>query len=94
LGQELGRVEAVTLIQSNYGSPGNLELVARAGDGLHFFWRDSGPGFRWNGPHRIATGAGGNPVLIQSRFGQKGNFELVYPDRERGIRFMWRNNDA
>jgi hypothetical protein len=35
-GQELGRVEAVTLIQSNYGSPGNLELVARAGDGLHF----------------------------------------------------------
>jgi hypothetical protein len=87
-GQQLGKVDDLTLIQSNYGN--NLELIARAGDALHFMWRDT----QWHGPHRIAGGAAGNPVLIQSRFGRKGNFELVYPDRERGIRFMWRNNDA
>lgn len=44
------RYDGVTLIQSNYGSPGNLEVIARAGDRLHFFWRDSGPTFAWSGP--------------------------------------------
>ena len=88
-GQQLGRVDAVTLIQSNYGN--NLELIARAADALHFMWRDPSG---WHGPHRIAGAAAGNPVLIQSRFGTRGNFELVYPDPQRGINFMWRNNDA
>ncbi|MEV7177302.1 hypothetical protein [Kitasatospora sp. NPDC093679] len=92
-GQELGRVDALTMIQSNYGSPGNLELIARARDTLQFFWRDSGPDFHWNGPYQIATGAAGNPALIQSRFGQQGNFELVFPAAGGGITFMWRNND-
>jgi hypothetical protein len=49
-GQSAGHVEAVTLIQSNFGDPGNLELVARVGDRLAFFFRDSGPAFNWNGP--------------------------------------------
>ncbi len=49
-GQSAGQVEAVTLIQSNFGDPGNLELVARVGDRLAFFFRDSGPAFNWNGP--------------------------------------------
>ena len=45
-----GHIDAVTMIQSNFGDPGNLELVARVGDSLKFFWRDSGPDFHWNGP--------------------------------------------
>ncbi|MDT3443891.1 hypothetical protein [Pseudofrankia sp. BMG5.37] len=90
-GQNMGIVEALTMIQSNFGNPGNLELIARTGDKLNFFWRDS----QWNGPIQIASGAGGgNPVLIQSRFGTRGNFELVYPAANGGINFMWRNNDA
>ncbi|WOI59952.1 hypothetical protein [Streptomyces fradiae] len=92
--QNVGRVDAITMIQSNFGSPGNLELIARSGDRLNFFWRDSGPAFRWNGPFQIASGASGNPVLVQSRFGGKGNFELLYPSAAGGITFMWRNNDA
>ncbi|MEU6431277.1 CAP domain-containing protein, partial [Microbispora sp. NPDC046973] len=91
--QDLGHVDAVTLIQSNFGG-GNLELIARVGDRLHFLWRDSGPAFQWNGPYQIAAGAAGNPVLIQSRFGTNGNFELVYPAAGGGLTFMWRNNDA
>jgi len=49
-GQGLGAVDAVAMIQSNCGNPGNLELVCRVGNTLYFFWRDSGPAFDWNGP--------------------------------------------
>jgi hypothetical protein len=89
----LGAVEAVTMIQSSFGSPGNLEVIARVGTQLVFFWRDSGPAFRWNGPFPVAAGAAGNPVLIQSRFGTRGNFELVFPSTSGGLMHMWRNND-
>jgi hypothetical protein len=92
-GQGLGPVDAVTMIQSNYGSPGDLEVVARVGQTLQFFWRDSGPAFAWNGPWQIADGVVGNPVLIQSRFGAQGNFELVCPLAGGGLAHFWRNND-
>ena len=92
-GQSLGHVDAVTLIQSNYGNPGNLELMALAGHDLYFFWRDSGPAFQWNGPYHIASGVSGNVALIQSRFGQKGNFEMVAPLSAGGLAHFWRNND-
>ncbi|MFC4512221.1 hypothetical protein, partial [Streptomyces ehimensis] len=36
---------------------------------------------------------GANPVLLQSRFGSQGNFELVVPSGSVGLYFMWRNND-
>src|SRR5665811_69797 len=45
-----------------YAEPGNLELIARAGDQLDFYWRDCGPWFNWNGPYRIAEGVAGNPA--------------------------------
>ena len=43
-GQSLGRVDALTMVQSSYD---NLEVVARVGDRLHSFWRGSDG---WNGP--------------------------------------------
>ena len=93
-GQTAGQVDAVSMIQGNFGAPGNLEVVARVGDRLAFFWRDSGPSFTWNGPYFFGTpGVTGNPCLIQSRFGAKGNFELVVPDAAGGLAFYWRNND-
>ncbi len=36
-GANVGAVDAVSLIESNYG---NLEIVARIGDRLAHFWRD------------------------------------------------------
>jgi len=92
-GAELGHVDAISLIQSNFGFPGNLEVVARVGDRLMHFWRDSGPGFKWNGPGLIAHGFSGNPALIQGRFGIRGNFELVVPLASGGTAHYWRNND-
>jgi hypothetical protein len=35
----------------------------------------------------------GNPSLIQSNFGLKGNFELVVPMSTGGLAHYWRNND-
>jgi hypothetical protein len=89
-----GLVDAITMIQSNFGSPGNLELIARVGTQLQFYWRDSGPTFRWHGPFPLFSGARGNPVFVQSRFGTKGNFELVVPAATGGgMLFSYRNND-
>ncbi len=92
-GATVGLVDAVTMIQSNFGSPGNLELIGRPGNQLCFFWRDSGPSFTWYGPSGVASGVSGNPVLIQSRFGSQGNFELVVPLTSGGLAHFWRNND-
>jgi hypothetical protein len=92
-GTSLGQIDALTMIESSFGSPGNLEVVARVADSLYSFWRDSGPAFAWHGPSVITNGTTGNPVLIQSRYGSKGNFELVSPLAGGGMTHLWRNND-
>ena len=85
--------ESVTLIQSNFGNPGNLELVARSQDQLIFFWRGPGPEFKWNGPFILDKGVAGCPCMIQSKFGWMGNFELVVPLASGGLGYYWRDND-
>jgi hypothetical protein len=52
--QEVGQVDAVTMIQSNFGHVGNLELVARIGNQLAFFWRDAEAESQWHGPFFFA----------------------------------------
>jgi hypothetical protein len=49
-GLNMGAIESMTLIQSNFGEQGHLELAALADGQLALFWRASGPDFRWNGP--------------------------------------------
>ncbi len=90
---DAGTFEAVTLIQSNFGEPGNLEMVARSMDQLFFFWRDSSEEPKWYGPSPIDTGVAGTPSMIQSSFGSKGNFELVSPLASGGMAHWWRDND-
>ena len=89
-----GRVEAVSLIQSNFGTKGNLEVVAREGDRLVDYWRVDQAPWTWHGPFEIAKGVAGNPVFLQSCFGQRGNFELVVPIAKGGLAHFWRDNDA
>jgi hypothetical protein len=62
----------------------DLEIVVGVGSTIDFFWRDFGPAFVRNGPTPIAAD-GISPVLIQSRFGAIGNFELlaIEPSPER-----------
>ena len=89
----LGQVDAVALVHSTLGHPGNLELVARAGDQLYYLWRDSGPGFAWSDPVPFFSGAAGIPGFIQSRYGSLGNFDVVTPLVGGGMAHLWRDND-
>jgi len=55
-GGGLGVISWVSLIQSNFGDPGNLEVVCEIGPGqICHFWRDSGPTFAWHGPYPLAS---------------------------------------
>ena len=65
------------LIQSNYGTRGNFEMVIpRRGDRLSHYWRNNdAPGYPWSGPTDFGTGVVLGTALIQSSFG--GNLELV-----------------
>ena len=93
------KFDDISMIQSNFGNPGNLEVVCRIGDKLVFFWRDSGPAFNWNGPFPLIVNgneirnASSNPVLIQSHFGTQGNFEVIVPRIDSGFDHYFRNND-
>ena len=91
----LGKIDAVTFMQSNFGSPGNFEVIVRVGTKLYGLWRDSGPALKWSDPYPIMLNlpVTGQPCLIQSRFGTKGNFELVVPNANGGFIHLWRNND-
>ncbi len=93
-GASAGTVAAVALIQSNYGTPGNLEVVARVGSRLAHFYRAAGVGAAWSGPFFFATEVAGVPALVQSRFGRQGNFEVVVPLASGGLAHYSRNNDA
>ncbi|MGY4761198.1 M12 family metallopeptidase [Paenibacillus caseinilyticus] len=89
---DLGRIDALTFIQSNFGTPGNFELFVRVGDRLATMWRDSQTHV-WSDPTFLFEGVTGNPVVIQSRFGKQGNFELITPLASGGLAHYWRNND-
>lgn len=96
-GASEGFIHDLSLIQSNYGAagfPGNFEVVARIGDRLAHFWRDnSDPAQTWHGPVYFATGVSGTPALLQSRFGARGDFEVVAPLAAGGMAHYRRDND-
>ena len=99
-GTELGVVDAVSLIQSNFSTagsgPGNLAVVARAGNDLFYFYRDDVDPFAWHGPEPILSGVAGVLSLVQTipgSYGIKGNYELVVPLQNGGIGSFYRNND-
>ncbi len=94
-GLEMEDITGLSLIQSNIGDPGNLELACVADGALHFFWQDPAYHDGWVGPHTIWTHpkCTGNPALIQGNFYNRGNFELVVPSVDRGLLHYHRNND-
>jgi hypothetical protein len=78
-----------------------LELVARHEDRLAYFWMDSSKNPpEWSPPLSMKargveiTGVTGVHSLIQSTFGQRGNFELVVPLRTGGFMHYFHDNDS
>jgi hypothetical protein len=104
-GTELGIVDAVAIIQSNFSTqfvntgtqgPGNLAVISRTGNQLDYWYRDDVSPFDWHGPTTITTGVTGNPSFVQAKpgtYGTMGNYELVVPLRSGGIAHFYRNND-
>lgn len=72
---------AVSLIQGNFGTTGNLELLAVEGSQLVHHWRDDDASWRWQArtllPGSVAVGQ--DVGLLQSSHGGKGNYEVVAP---------------
>ena len=55
---DTGKIDSLSLLQSNFGNIGNLELVARQGDHLVFFWREDHEPFTWYGPYDMPNSGG------------------------------------
>ena len=83
------------LIQSNYGAPGNLEVVVRRRGGqLVHLWRDSVEPFAWHEGVVIADGVKmSGPSLVQANVGTKGNFYVVCVTNRGTMQLWWRDND-
>src|SRR5215207_7666701 len=72
------------LIQSNFGSKGNFDVVVPQGSGLQHWWRNNDAqnvdtAWAQGNQRRIITSQViESPALIQSKgFGSKGNFEVL-----------------
>lgn len=98
-GTQTVEIGGVSLIQGTFGDPGNLEVVATAGNlsnrSLVHFWRDVNG---WHGPTQIfLPNAFGNfapsgiPGFIQSK---DGNFQVVVPSGGELVHLMRDNSDA
>ncbi|MGW6919424.1 CHAT domain-containing protein [Kitasatospora sp. NPDC054939] len=92
---DLGAVGAVGMVESDLGEGrGSLEVVARVGERLRFLWNETGEPADWQvAAEPLAGGVRGNPVLLQERLGQPGDFHLVCPAAGGGLMFLRRRND-
>jgi hypothetical protein len=85
---------APALIQSSFGNVGNFEVVVREGNKLRHYWRNNdASGYPWQTGPLFGDNVNSAPALIQSSFGNVGNFEVVVREGNK-LRHYWRNNDA
>ncbi len=86
---------ATSLIQGNFGSAGNLEVIGASGGKLVHSFRDDGGSWTWKTPTFLPGTAApsGGPGFVQGRFGAKGNFEVIAPLAGGGMGHWWRDND-
>jgi hypothetical protein len=85
----------VSLIQSNYGTVGNFEVVAVRPDGsMHHWFRDNDLATPWAAGALFGADGNGGVALIQSNYGVQGNFEVVTSQLWGGLRHYYRRNDV
>ncbi|MFE9930193.1 C1 family peptidase [Streptomyces sp. NPDC005533] len=78
-------------IQSDYGKPGNFEVVVRTADGrLNHWWRINGAPWTWNDGGRFGSGiAHFGPALVQTR-GRR--LDLVAARTDGRMQRWWRDD--
>ncbi len=84
------------LIQSNYGAPGNLEVVVRRRGGiLEHWWREGAPNFVWHGGGTITDEVKmSGPSLVQANIGTQGNLYLACVSNFGTMQLWWRDDDG
>jgi Papain family cysteine protease len=82
-------------VQSDYGAPGNFEVVVAVGGGrLQHVWREGAPNWTWHeGPRFGANVAVGGATLVQGDYhsGEHGNLEYVAVLDSGQLQHFWRN---
>ncbi|MER6781277.1 MULTISPECIES: C1 family peptidase [unclassified Streptomyces] len=78
-------------IQSDYGKPGNFEVVVRTADGrLNHWWRINGAPWTWNDGGRFASDiAHYGPALVQTR---SRHLDLVATRTDGRMQLWWRDD--
>ena len=81
-------------LQSNFGQPGNFEVVVRTeGSQLAHWWRINGPPWTWQESVRFGSGiAFSGPTLVQSHYQKPGNLELVAVRQDGTMQHFWRDD--
>ena len=82
-------------IQSNYGAPGNMEVVVRRRTSeLVHWWRDSRPPYSWHAGVVITSGVKmSGPSLVQANIGKQGNLYVVCVTNRGTMQLWWRDDD-
>jgi len=97
VGESLGKVDAVAVVNSSFGGGLNLDVVVRKGQLLFHYFQDQNA--VWTGSTvPFLSGAAGVPGFIQSTHGAaQQNFELVMPlanpGSGNGLQAFHRDND-
>jgi len=92
-------LSGASLIQSHYGSQGNLELVAVLNSGqMQHWWRDDDSGNVWKPGLIFGSGIVSPPCMIEGQYGASdenhiGNFELCVAARGQVLHW-WRDNQG
>jgi Papain family cysteine protease len=92
-------MSGASLIQSHYGSQGNLELVAvNNGGQMQHWWRDDDSGNIWKPGLVFGSGISSPPCMIEGQYGASdenhtGNFELCVASGGQ-IQHWWRDNQG
>src|SRR6516164_4850263 len=80
------------LIRSNFGVVGNFEVVVKKGDQFCHYWRDNDAG-GWHFTVCRGQGVASAASLIQSSYGNQGDFEVVFRTTNGQLCHYYRDND-
>lgn len=80
------------LVQSNWGSRGNFEVVTPlAAGGFAHVWRNNDvPALPWSEPYYFGAGFANDVALIQSSYESPANLEAVARFQDRLVHFSRR----
>lgn len=81
-------------LQSNFGEPGNFEVVVRTRDGrLAHWWRINGAPWTWAESARFGSNIlASAPSMVQSHYAKPGNLELVAVRTDGRMQHFWRDD--